>query len=241
MRGFTRAAGASVVALAVLTPAAHAAGVGVTSISSLPAGATAGHLTRVGSKHGDRATIADVSLRAMRRGTGGALLGRAKVAVAAHSTKSFLVNVKVPSLKKGTYYVAACAPQGGADKGALGCATSLADLKINGGDPVRGRLAAKAFEASGKARAAQAACSPGARTLVPAGDRVWPELGNGGYQSIHSDVNVVYDALTNKFLPGTNVDLTQKATQCLSEFSLDFDRHSSVSQTAAVPGSDMTV
>ena len=55
------------------------------------------------------------------------------------------------------------------------------------------------------------------------------------------DVTIVYDALTNKFLPGTNVELTQKSTQCLSEFSLDFDRRSSISQTAAVPGSDMTI
>ena len=92
-----------------------------------------------------------------------------------------------------------------------------------------------------RTRAAQAQCSPGARTLVKPGDRVWPELGNGGYQSIHSDVFINYDAVTNKFLPGTHVELMQKSTQCLSEFSLDFDRKSSISSTAAVPGSDMTV
>ena len=177
----------------------------------------------------------------MRRKTGGALIGRASVEVAAHSTKTFLVGVKVPSLKKGTYYVAACTPQGGADKGALGCATSAADLKIQGGDPVRGKVAQRQFQSQGRARAAQAQCSPGARTLVKPGDRVWPELGNGGYQSIHSDVFINYDAVTNKFLPGTHVELTQKSTQCLSEFSLDFDRRSSISATAAVPGSDMTV
>ena len=33
----------------------------------------------------------------------------------------------------------------------------------------------------------------------------------------------------------------QKSTQCRREFSLDFDRKSSISSTAAVPGSDMTV
>jgi hypothetical protein len=245
MEGFKRAAGASVVALTVLAlaPAAHAAGVGVTEISSLPAGAKAGNLSGLVRNDSGTAAKATVTVRAMRRGTGGAVLGRATVDVAAHGARRFLVKVRVPNLKKGTYYVAACAPQGGADKGALGCATSAADLLIKGGDPVRGRLAQKQFEAQGKvvARAAQTQCSPGARTLVPAGDRVWPELGNGGYQSIHSDVNIVYDALTNKFLSGTNVDLTQKATQCLSEFSLDFDRHSSISQTAAVPGSDLTV
>src|SRR5689334_21388111 len=101
------------------------------------------------------------------------------------AAKRFLVAVKVPTLRRGTYYVAACTPQGGADQGALGCATSLADLKIKGGDPVRGPAARKQFQAQGKvtARAAQAQYTPGARTLVPVGDRVWPKLGNGGYQS----------------------------------------------------------
>ncbi len=56
--------------------------------------------------------------------------------VAAHGAKSFLVGVKVPaSLKKGTYYVAACTPQGGADKGALGCATSAARPQDQGRRP----------------------------------------------------------------------------------------------------------
>jgi hypothetical protein len=221
--------------------AAQAAGVGVTQISSLPAGAKVGTLTGVVTNETGRAARADVSVRVLRRGTGGALIGRTSVDVAAHATKRFLVGVRLPRLKKGTYYVAACTPQGGADKAALGCATSAADLKIAGGDPLRGRLAQRQFASQGKARAAQAQCSPGARSLVKPGDRVWPELGNGGYQSIHSDLFIVYDATTNKFLPGNHVDLTQKATQCLTEFSLDFDRHSSISQTAAVPGSDLTV
>ena len=246
MEGFKRAGAGALLTVAVLAAApaaAHAAGVGVTQISSLPAGATAGTLTGVVTNESGRAARAEVSVRVMRRKTGGALIGRTSVDVAAHATKTFLVGVKVPALKKGTYYVAACAPQGGADKGALGCATSAADLKIRGGDPVRGRLAQQQFEAQGKARAraAQVQCTPGARTLVKPGDRVWPELGNGGFQSIHSDVFINYDAVTNKFLPGTHVELMQKSTQCLSEFSLDFDRKSSISSTAAVPGSDMTV
>src|SRR5215217_7940045 len=174
---YRRAGGASLVALAALAlaPAAQAAGVGVTSIGSLPAGAKAGTLTGVVTNDGVSAARADVSLRVMRRGTGGALIGRTKVDVAAHATKTFLVGVKLPSLKKGTYYVAACAPQGGADAGKLGCATSAADLKIKGGDPLQGKLATKAFDAqngtaAGKARASQApACGPGARTLSEPG------------------------------------------------------------------------
>src|SRR5262245_26590397 len=189
-----RAGGASLVALALLAaaPVAQAAGVGVTSLSSLPAGAGSGKLTGVVTNDGAAAATAEVSVRVMRRSTGGQLIGKAKVEVAAHGTKTFLVDVKLPSLKKGTYYVAACTPQGGADAGELGCATSAADLKIKGGDPVQGRLATQAFQQQngpGKAKAAQAAeCSPGARTLSQPGNRVWPELGNGGYTSIHSDV-----------------------------------------------------
>ncbi len=187
-------------------------------------------------------------MRVLRRGTGGALIGRTSVHVAAHGSKSFLVGVKLPaSLKKGTYYVAACTPQGGSDAGKLGCATSAADLKIQGGDPVRGALATKAFDAqngaSSTARASRApACGPGARTLSEPGNRVWPELGNGGYKSIHTDIFTVYDANTNLFLPGNHVELTQTATQCLTEFSLDFDAHSQTSaQNPPPPGSDMTI
>ena len=235
------------VALAALAlaPAAHAAGLGVTSISSLPAGARSGNLSGVVSNDTDHAAVAKVNVRAMRRGTGGALLGQTSVSVAAHATKTFLVDVRVPSLKKGTYYIAACAPKGGADKGALGCATSLADLMVKGGDPLQGKLATKAFDnqnGAAKAHSAQApACSPGARTLSEPGNRVWPELGNGGYRSLHTDVFTVYDAPTNKFLAGTHVDLTQQATQCLSEFSLDFDRKNNISSTATTPGPDMTI
>ena len=71
-------------------------------------------------------------------------------------------------------------------------------------------------------------CSPGARTLSHAGDHVYPETGNGGYRSIHTDIHLVYDAPTNQFLPGTHVVLTQQALQCLTNFSLDFERTSVV-------------
>ena len=69
-------------------------------------------------------------------------------------------------------------------------------------------------------------CAPGARTLSQYGDHVYPDMGNGGYTSLHTDVRVVYDAPTNQFLPGNHVVLTDRATQCLSELSLDFERSS---------------
>lgn len=79
-------------------------------------------------------------------------------------------------------------------------------------------------------------CSAGAHTLAPDGSRLYPETGNGGYTSVHTSVHMMYDANTNAFLPGNNVALTDRATQCLTSFSLDFER------TSADPaGPDMSV
>jgi hypothetical protein len=50
-------------------------------------------------------------------------------------------------------------------------------------------------------------------------------------------VQLVYNAKSNRFLPGNRVELTDRATQCLTSFSLDFERHSG--NTTAGP--DMTV
>jgi Peptidase family M1 domain len=80
-------------------------------------------------------------------------------------------------------------------------------------------------------------CSAGAHTLSAPGSHVYPETGNGGYRSLHTDVHLVYDAASNRFLPGNHVTLTDRATQCLTSFSLDFERRS----VNASAGPDMTV
>ena len=69
-------------------------------------------------------------------------------------------------------------------------------------------------------------CSAGAHTLSAPGSHVYPETGNGGYRSLHTDVHLVYDAASNRFLAGNHVTLTDRATQCLTSFSLDFERRS---------------
>ncbi len=69
-------------------------------------------------------------------------------------------------------------------------------------------------------------CSSGAHTLSHFGDHVYPETGNGGYRSLHTDVHMVYDAKANQFRPGNHVELTVRAMQCLTDFSLDFERTS---------------
>ncbi len=83
----------------------------------------------------------------------------------------------------------------------------------------------------------QSRCSAGARTLSAPGSRLYPGTGNGGYTSVHTGVYLVYDAATNRFLRGNHVVLTDRATQCLTSFSLDFERHSA----NAGAGPDMTV
>jgi hypothetical protein len=80
-------------------------------------------------------------------------------------------------------------------------------------------------------------CAPGAMTLAAPGSRMFPDTGNGGYTSVHTDVHLLYDAVTNRFLPGNFVELTDVATQCLSSFSLDFERKSANREV----GPDMTV
>jgi hypothetical protein len=82
-----------------------------------------------------------------------------------------------------------------------------------------------------------AGCTSGARTLSHPGDHVYPDMGNGGYTSVHTDVHLVYDAPSNQFLPGNHVVLTDRATQCLTDFSLDFER----SSVLGAQGPDLTV
>ncbi|HEX9028420.1 MAG TPA: hypothetical protein VF823_04530, partial [Anaerolineales bacterium] len=91
--------------------------------------------------------------------------------------------------------------------------------------------------ATAQTTAGNAACSSGAHTLSKFGDRVYPEMGHGGYTSVHSDIYITYDTATNTLQPGTHVDLTQHANQCLTDFSLDFERTSA----NVTDGPNMTV
>src|SRR6266496_5635550 len=80
-----------------------------------------------------------------------------------------------------------------------------------------------ALAAAGAARSGTELCSAGAHTLSAPGSHVYPDTGNGGYTSLHTDVRLVYDATSNRFLPGNHVALTERATQCVTNFSLDFE------------------
>jgi hypothetical protein len=80
-------------------------------------------------------------------------------------------------------------------------------------------------------------CSAGARTLSTPGSRVYPEVGNGGYESVHTGVHLVYNSAINRFRPGNHVNLYDRATQCLTEFSVDFEQRSA----SKADGPDMRV
>jgi Peptidase family M1 domain len=113
-------------------------------------------------------------------------------------------------------------------------ALGLTAPAISAAAPARPAAAAPARPAAGAPAAAPAGapagrwagCSAGARTLAPRGSRMYPETGNGGYTSVHTAVHLTYDAATNRFLRGTHVVLTDRATQCLTSFSLDLERTS---------------
>lgn len=62
------------------------------------------------------------------------------------------------------------------------------------------------------------AFSPGARGL---NDPLLPQIGNGGYDAQHYDINLDYDPSANS-LSSAKVTMIARATQDLSEFSLDF-------------------
>ena len=79
------------------------------------------------------------------------------------------------------------------------------------------------FKAS-NAAADPPSCFAGARSLSTFGSRLYPEMGNGGYTSLHTDLHLNYDAIANLFLPGTSADLQVRSTQCLSELSFDFEQ-----------------
>jgi hypothetical protein len=114
----------------------------------------------------------------------------------------------------------------------LTAATSVSAFALAGAG-----LAGSAHAAARGAAGHGQACPAGAHTLSPYGAHVYPDTGNGGYTSVHTDVYLVYNATANKFLPGNHVVLTDRATQCLTSFSLDFERKSA----NAADGPDMRV
>jgi hypothetical protein len=218
----------AILLLALLTPLAAAAArtpgyarahLTVSSIGSAPAGARAGHAYLLHGtllNDGSSAARGRVVVHLLRFGSRPLAIGSTTVPVAAHASRSFGVRAHLPRvLRDGSYALVACAARTG---GALGCATAERHLELGS--------ASRARAARTTAAATSGGCSSGAHSLSPFGAHVYPETGNGGYTSLHSDVFLNYDTASNLFLPGTRVVLTDRATQCLTDFSLDFERTS---------------
>lgn len=210
-------------------------------ISSAPAKTLPGHRYVL---HGalENPTAADatapVTIRLARPGQRPQVVGRASVRVPARAGRRYRAAISVPrGLAQGSYTLVACTPRRD-EPGMSSCVTAERSVVIGHADPVRGPLVR-----TPAIKANDATCSSGARTLAKPGDHVYPELGNGGYTSMHTDVNLVYDAVANEFLKGTNVALSDTATECLSDFSLDFEAHGPdlVEEEEVIPGPDMEV
>ena len=118
---------------------------------------------------------ATVSVRAMRCGTGGALIGpRHGAASPRTAPRRFLVDVKRAEPEEGHLLPRRLRAAGRRRRGrARAAPPALADLRVKGGDPLQGKLATKAFDnqnGAAKAHAAQApACTPGRAHALRAG------------------------------------------------------------------------
>ena len=164
----------------------------------------------------------------LRVGARPVAVGSTVVGLAAHSSSGYRVAIRLPrSLHDGSYALIACVARG--RSGALSCATAERHVQIGQRAPLA-HSAVSTSSVSGR-------CSSGGQSLSPYGSRLYPETGNGGYTSIHTDVFLNYDADQNVLLPGTRVVLIDRATQCLTNFSLDFERSSPNTED----GPDMSV
>jgi hypothetical protein len=203
-------------------PLRHAVGAHliVSRVSSAPARARAGHaylLHGIVVNEGGTAAHGPVVVHLLRVGSRPFVVGRATVSLAAYASARYSLHISLPRvLHGGSYALVACVRRAGRS-GELGCVTAERHLQIGSRPRIR---TAPVSAASSKA------CSSGAHSLSPFGAHVYPETGNGGYRSVHTDVFLNYDTESNLFLPGTHVVLADQATQCLTDFSLDFERTS---------------
>jgi hypothetical protein len=210
----------------LLTPLPQVAGAHlvVMRLTSAPAGARPGHAYLL---HGSIVNTGGAGVRSrivvhlLRVGSRPLTIGGTLVALAAHRSGVYGVRIRLPRvLPHGSYALVACAR--------FRCVTAERHLQVGpAAHPRPVRLTAGASKT----------CSSGAHSLSSFGDHVYPETGNGGYTSVHTDVFLAYDAATNLFLPGTHVVLADQATQCLTDFSLDFERTSANTKE----GPNMTV
>ncbi len=59
---------------------------------------------------------------------------------------------------------------------------------------------------------------------MSAGDQLFPQIGNTGYDAGHYSIDLAYNPTNNQFGAGTRSTMTATATQNLGRFSMDFQR-----------------
>lgn len=214
---------AAVICVLVFVGSAHAgkgkAKLSVKSVSSPPATAKAGDTFAVtgkvvnkGKKKGKGRV--KVSLRDPKSGVAAKLFSQ-KLTVKAKSKKTFSGTATVPesaggsaagSLPAGSYFLDACVRRSGREK--CRAAADRVTIEAQTTTPPEQPPTPPSF-------------TPGSRS---AGDSLFPQIGNGGYDAQNYDIELSYDPATNVFEAGTSTTMTALATQNLSEFSLDFQQ-----------------
>src|SRR5262249_25762836 len=153
-------------------------------LGSAPVAARAGgaYVLR-GAVVNERATATRrlVVVHVLRVGAPVIAVGKISVRLPAHDLVEYGVRVRLPQvLHAGSYALVACAR--------LSCVTAERHLRIG-----RTARASRTLVRS----TTSANCSSGAHSLSPFGAHVYPETGNGGYTSLHSDVFLDYDTQSN--------------------------------------------
>jgi aminopeptidase N len=222
-------------ALAIV-PAADAAkpkpSLRVAKLGSPPAEVDQGGAFSVSGKvanDGERAGAATVRF-ALRRGPdagplGVTLRGRRIDEVPAGESVRFVHTVEVPAdTAPGEYGLAACVRKRGATGPKL-CEIAPGRVLVGGVRLVPGEDSGPTDPPPGPSDpgptdpgAPPTQFTSGARSI---GDSLFPQIGNGGYDARHYEVLLDYNPATNS-LESATTTMTAKATQNLSDFSLDF-------------------
>jgi hypothetical protein len=200
-----------VVALVLLTAlAAHPAAavakpkakLSPTAITDPPAAAKVGDtfpLTVTIANRGDRDRKARARVYLRQGGEDVSRIAKSKrKRIRAGDERDFEITATIGAVAPGTYEVVACVKRHG-NSGNDRCLTADRRLEVTGDGP------GPVFE-------------PGAQTL---GDPLLPQLGNGGYDARHYEIELDYDRAANEFDSATTT-MAATATQNLSRFSLDF-------------------
>jgi hypothetical protein len=192
-------------AAAAAPASSQGARLSVQEVSSPPANAAPGERFKVKgvvANSGDRARKGNVrlSLRSSRNADPVAQLGSVKVRIPAEGRKRFAAGVTVPDAA-GSFLVVACVKNPGKK-----------------GKPKPSKEACRASKGRVTIAAPPSKFTPGARSL---GDPLFPQIGNGGYDALHYEIELDYDREDNVFDSAVTT-MTATATQDLSRFSLDF-------------------